>query len=112
LTIEFSKYLPTKPVQTTAKKDERFQIKEMAGPYYRFRESKSRLLLRKKNECDNDDKSADRADVSTAPTRKQLETEHKNDIEDSLDCAELNDLHVPVSDEKSVDIRRGRPLFT
>lgn len=117
LKAEFSKYLPSRkdsPAKLESKKrvvEDKFVIKEISGPVYRFKESRSRLLLRKKasEKAVKRDDSADNAEISTAPTQRTNVVYVP--LEDSFDEAALQDLHHQPTKENSVPhIRSGTPF--
>lgn len=86
-------------------------IKEMTGPVYRFKESRSRLHLRKKafEQADKGDDSADIAEISTAPTQRTSPVYVP--LEDSFEEAGLRELHHQPTKENSVPhIRTGKSM--
>lgn len=82
-------------------------IKEVSGPVYNFKESRSRLVLRRKvfAKLGKGDESADLTEMSTAPT--QLTNRVYVPLEDSLEEAELNDLLYQPVKEGSAPMKRG-----
>lgn len=89
--------------------EDKFVIKEISGSLYRFKESRSRLLLRKKasEKVGKRDESEDIAEMSTAPTQRTNLVYVP--LEDSFDEAALHDLQYQPTKENSVPhIRSGK----